>query len=127
MDYGYRKKLNCTVDEAESKVREALQEEGFGVLTYIDVKKTLKKKLDINTKEYRILGACNPPFAHKALEAEKEIGLLLPCNVIIYVAEDLCWVSAIDPVVAMGMIDNVALKPIAEQVRNKLRKVIDSL
>jgi uncharacterized protein (DUF302 family) len=97
------------------------------VLTEIDVKATLKKKLDVDFRQYIILGACNPPMAYKALSTELEIGLLLPCNVIVYEEGDGSMVSAIDPVEAMAVVDNPKLKPVAEQVKAKLERVIDSL
>jgi len=114
-------------EEAVEKTREKLKEEGFGALTEIDVKKTMKAKLDIDYEDYLILGACNPPFAHKALEAEKEIGLLLPCNVIVYVKEGKTFVSAINPAEAMGMVENDELRGIAGEVGEKLRGVVDSI
>jgi len=126
--YGFRKTVKLSYEEAIEKVTQALKEEGFGILTQIDVKDTLKKKLNVDFRKYIILGACNPPFAYQSLQAETEIGLLLPCNVIVY--EDNSGnavVSAIDPESAMSMIDNTKLKEIAAQVGNKLKKVIDGL
>jgi len=127
MSYGYSKEVDISFDEAIDKVREKLKEQGFGVLTEIDVKKTLKEKLDVDYEDYIILGACNPPFAYKALQAEKEIGLLLPCNVIVYVKDNKTLVSAINPVKAMGMIENEDLKEIANEVGDKLKEVIDNI
>lgn len=127
MKYGYTKQVKLSFEEAVQKTRESLSSEGFGVLTEIDVKSTLKKKLDVDFDNYIILGACNPPFALKALQAEKEIGLLLPCNVIVYEDKENVFVSAIVPSVAMGMIDNTALGEVAAQVEDKLMRVIDSL
>ncbi|OIO81420.1 hypothetical protein AUJ84_01100 [Candidatus Pacearchaeota archaeon CG1_02_32_132] len=127
MGYGYTKEINLGFEEAEARVRKELQKEGFGVLTEIDVKTTLKNKLDVDYKNYKILGACNPPFAYKALQAEKEIGLLLPCNVIIYKDKDKVFVSAINPAEAMGMVNNPELKEIAGEVGEKLKRVIDNL
>lgn len=126
-NYGYSKSVEMSFDEAIIKIKEALQEEGFGILTEIDVKETLKKKLDVDYNNYIILGACNPPFAYKALQTEKEIGLLLPCNVIVYSQDGKTFVSAINPVEAMSFIDNPELKEIALQVQKKLMKTIDSL
>jgi len=126
--YGFRKTLKIPYDEAIEKVTQALKEQGFGILTQIDVKDTLKKKLNVDFRKYIILGACNPPFAYQSLQAETEIGLLLPCNVIVY--EDNSSntaVSAIDPESAMSMIDNPKLKQIAVQVSTKLKAVIESL
>ncbi|MEJ2568742.1 MAG: DUF302 domain-containing protein, partial [candidate division WOR-3 bacterium] len=107
--------------------KEELKKEGFGILTEIDVKETLKKKLNVDFNKYVILGACNPPFAYKSLQAELDIGLMLPCNVIVYEKENRIFVSAILPTVAMSMIENENLREIAEQVEEKLRKVIDSI
>jgi uncharacterized protein (DUF302 family) len=125
--YGYKKKVDASFKEAIEKTKEELQKEGFGVLTEIDVTATLKKKLNIDYDDYIILGACNPPFAHKALQADKNIGLLLPCNVIVYKDESTIYVSAIMPTVAMGMIDNGALKEIAVQIEEKLKKAVDNV
>ena len=126
--YGISKKTGSGYDETVEKTRAALAKEGFGVLTEIDVKATIKKKLDKDFKRYIILGACNPPFAYKALTAEEEIGLLLPCNVIVYEnAEGGSTVSAIDPLVAMSMVKNDSLKEVATEVRKKLVNVINSL
>ncbi len=127
MSYGYSKQIELTFEEAKEKTKEELSKEGFGVLTEIDVKATLKKKIDVDYDNYIILGACNPQFAHKALQAEKEIGLLLPCNVIIYENNDNVYVSAIVPSVAMGMVENPKLADISQEVEEKLKKVIDSL
>lgn len=113
--------------ETVDKARAELKKEGFGVLTEIDVKKTLKKKLDKDFDNYIILGACNPPFAFQALQEEREIGLLLPCNVIIYDKQEKTYVSAVRPTVAMQMTDNPALKEVAEQVEEKLKKVIEEV
>ena len=114
--------------EAVEKATAALKEEGFGVLTEIDVKATLKKKLGVDFRRYVILGACNPPFAHKALSAELEIGLLLPCNVIVYETEDGgSVVSAMNPMAALGVVENPAMQEIAEQVTAKIRRAVDSL
>ena len=125
--YGYTKKVGMNFENAEQKIREELKKEGFGILTEIDVKATLKKKLDIDFDKYTILGACNPPFANRALIAEREIGLLMPCNVIVYEHEGKTFVSAVRPTAAMGMIDNPQLKAIAAEVEEKLKKVVDKL
>lgn len=126
--YGISKKLECGYDEAVEKARSALAKEGFGVLTEIDVAATLKKKLGKDFRKYMILGACNPPLAHKALTVETEVGLLLPCNVIVYENdENSVTVSAIDPLVAMSMIENPALALVAKDVRELLDKVINGL
>ncbi|MFC1585149.1 DUF302 domain-containing protein [Fibrobacterota bacterium] len=126
MTYYFEKTIAGSMEGTEIKVTEALTQEGFGVLTEIDVKATLKKKLDADFRPYKILGACNPPFAHKALLTESKIGLMLPCNVVIQELEPgQIEVSAIDPVSAMSMIENPGLKEIAEQVSEKLKRVID--
>ncbi len=127
MDYGYKKQLNTPYVEAVKKTKAGLAEEGFGILTEIDVKTTLKKKLNVEYDNYIILGACNPPFAYKALQAEKEIGLLLPCNVIVYEDGGKVFASAILPTVAMGMVDQPGLADIAAKVEEKLKKVIAKL
>jgi len=128
MDYFKSTTVNLSYDQAIKKVTELLKDEGFGVLTEIDVKDTLKKKLDVDFKKYKILGACNPGFAHKALQAEDKIGTMLPCNVIVEENEDgTVEVSAVNPVASMQAVSNDSLHPIAEQVRNKLEKVIKSL
>jgi len=126
--YYFSKKLKASFEEAVTKVTEELKKEGFGILTDIDVQAALKKKLDADFRKYRILGACNPPFAYKALQAEDKIGTMLPCNVIVQeLAEGTIEVAAIDPVASMQAIENPDLKGIAEQVREKLKKVVDSL
>ncbi len=128
MSYYFSKTLNATFDEAVSKVTEELKKEGFGILTEIDVKATLKKKLDADFRKYTILGACNPPFAYKALQAEDKIGTMLPCNVIVQeTPEGETEVAAVDPMASMMAIENPELENIAEEVRSKLKKVIDSL
>jgi len=124
MKYGFSKTVSLGYDEAIEKVTEELKKEGFGVLTTIDVKDTLKKKLDVDFKKYIILGACNPPFAHKALTAEEEIGLLLPCNVIVYEKDGGTVVSIFDPMVMMAVLENNKMKTIAEEVQARLQRVI---
>jgi uncharacterized protein (DUF302 family) len=126
--YGFSKKLSISYDEAEKKVREKLKEQGFGVLTEINVKKTVKEKLNADFRRYVILGACNPQYAHQALSLETEIGLLLPCNVIVYEPDGGgSVVSAIDPVSAMVAVKNEALRPLAAAVRAKLLAVINAM
>ena len=128
MAYYFSKLLNVSFDEAVSKVTEGLKKEGFGILTDIDVQATLKKKLNADFRKYRILGACNPPFAYQALQSEDKIGTMLPCNVIVQEhAESKVEVAAIDPVASMQAVENAKLKDIAEQVQAKLKKVVDSL
>lgn len=118
---------NSSFDEVIEKVTEALKKEGFGVLTEIDVQSTLKKKLDEDFRPYRILGACNPPFAHKALLAEDKIGAMLPCNVIVQQRDKEIEVAAVDPVASMQAVENDKLEGIAKEIRSKLRSVIESL
>jgi uncharacterized protein (DUF302 family) len=121
MSYYISQRCHQPFERALERVRSALADEGFGVLTEIDVKATLKKKLDVNFRNYRILGACNPPFAYKALQAEDKIGTMLPCNVVVQqISEDEVEIAAIDPVASMQAVDNPELNPIARQVREKL-------
>lgn len=127
MNYGYKKTTTLSFSEAVEKTKEELAKEGFGVLTEIDVKATMKKKLDLDYDNYIILGACNPPFANKALQIEKEIGLLLPCNVIVYEDNDTVTISGILPSVGMSMVENPELAEIAKEVEKKLKDAIDSI
>ncbi len=120
--------LNISYEDAVPKVTEALKDEGFGVLTEIDVKGTLKKKLGVDFRKYVILGACNPPYAHRTLEVDLDVGLLLPCNVIVYERDDgKTCVSAINPISALEVIKNEDLRKIAEEVSEKLKNVVDKL
>ena len=115
-------------DDAIVRATEALKREGFGVLTEIDVMATLKKKLDVNFRPYRILGACNPQFAYQALQSEDKVGTMLPCNVVVQQHEDgTIEVSAIDPVASMMAVQNSSLGAVATEVQAKLKRVIDSL
>lgn len=126
--YYFNKTLDLPFDKAIERVTDELKKEGFGVLTEIDVQTTLKKKLDVDFRPYRILGACNPPFAHQALQAEKNIGLMLPCNVIVQDTGDgKIEVAAIDPLVAMSRVENPDLEPVAKEVQSKLKRVIENL
>lgn len=128
MGYYFTKILTCSYQEAILRVKDALKTEGFGVLTEIDVKGTLKKKLDVNFRDYCILGACNPSFAHRALDTERHVGLLLPCNVVVQTTDEgTAEVSIIDPVAAMEAVDNPELATVASEVRAKLEKVITIL
>jgi uncharacterized protein (DUF302 family) len=128
MKYYFEKTMKTPFAEAEKMVRNALSEEGFGVLTEIDVQATMKKKLDVDFPRYLILGACNPPFAHKALQIESRIGTMLPCNVIVQEkADGSVEVSAVDPVASMQAIDNSALAEVAAEIRRKLQQVIAAL
>jgi uncharacterized protein (DUF302 family) len=127
MSYYYSKTVRAGFDEGVSRIKQALKEEGFGILTEIDVKDTLKKKLDVNFRNYRILGACNPPFAYKALQAEDKVGTMLPCNVIVQEkADGTVEVAAIDPVASMQAIDNPRLRDIAEIIGQKLKIIIQN-
>jgi uncharacterized protein (DUF302 family) len=127
MSYGYKKKVNLPYRQAVERTKEELKKGGFGVLTEIDVKATLKKKLDVDYDNYVIIGACNPPFAYRALQSERDIGLLLPCNVIVYEAEGATYVSAIVPTVAMSMVQNEELGTIAVEVEQKLEQVVNAV
>ena len=128
MQYYFSKTISASFDDAIQKITEALKAEGFGILTEIDIKATLKKKLDVDFYNYKILGACNPPFAYKALLADDKIGTMLPCNVI--VQEKIpgqVEVSAVDPAASMQAIENKALNDIAAEIRGMLQKVIEQL
>jgi uncharacterized protein (DUF302 family) len=128
MSYYFSKIANVSFEEVLTKVADELKKEGFGILTEIDVRETLKKKLDVNFQKYKILGACNPPFAYEALQAENKIGVLLPCNVIVQELPDgKVEVAAIDPVQSMQVVGNPRLKVVAEQVQAKLRTVINNI
>lgn len=127
-EYHYTRTLGLPMDEAETRVTEALADEGFGVLTEIDVQATLKKKLDVDFRAYKILGACNPELAHRALELEDKIGTMLPCNVVLQSAEGGgVEVSAVDPVASMQAVGNDRLVSVAREVRTRLRRAIDNV
>jgi uncharacterized protein (DUF302 family) len=128
MSYYFTKKINGDFESAITKVTEELKKEGFGILTEIDVQATFKKKLDIDFKKYRILGACNPNFAYEAIQAEDKIGTMLPCNVIVQEQEDgIVEVSAVDPIASMVSVQNNSLANIASEVSVKLNRVINNL
>jgi uncharacterized protein (DUF302 family) len=129
MEYYFNKTLtNLSFDKVVDKTTQALKEEGFGILTEIDIKTTLKNKLDVDFPNYKILGACNPAFAYKALLAENKIGTMLPCNVIVRETENgSIEVAAVDPIASMMGVKNEDLGEIADEVRNKLKKAVDSL
>ncbi|MCB1192944.1 MAG: DUF302 domain-containing protein [Leptospiraceae bacterium] len=128
MSYYFNKTLSVSFEEAITKVTEELKKEGFGVLTEIDVKSTLKKKLDVDFRNYKILGACNPNFAYKALQSEAYIGTMLPCNVIVQEKEGgIVDVAAVDPIASMLSVQNADLGEIAGEVQAKLKRVIESL
>lgn len=124
--YGFSTTVALPYDRAVERTKEALAQEGFGVLTEVDMKATLKKKLDVDIEPYVILGACNPPLAHKAVMAEKDIGLLLPCNVIVYAADEpgSSVVAAMDPVEALALTGNEAIRPVATEVRARLERAL---
>ncbi len=128
-DYGFRTKVDLPYEQAVEKVTAALKEEGFGVLTEIDVKATLKKKLDVDFQKYIILGACNPALANQALNAELEIGLLLPCNVIVYEDEAAgnTVVSIVDPIIMLGVVANPELNHVADEARVRLQRVLNTI
>lgn len=126
-DYAFRTRLDLPYEQTVEKVTAALKDEGFGVLTEIDVKATLKKKLSADFRRYVILGACNPPLAHQALNTELEIGLLLPCNVIVYEEDGGSVVSIVDPISMLGVVENPELNPVADEARTRLQRVIETL
>jgi uncharacterized protein (DUF302 family) len=128
MKYYFNKTIKDTFEEVIDKVTIGLKEEGFGILTEIDVTETLKQKLDVDFKKYRILGACNPPYAHKALEAEDKIGTMLPCNVIVQeVSKGVIEVAAVNPMASMQAVENNILAEIASDISDKLEHVIEKL
>jgi uncharacterized protein (DUF302 family) len=128
MRYYFNTTLNISFDDAITKVTEELKKEGFGILTEINVKDALKKKLDVDFRKYKILGACNPPYAYKALQAEDKIGTMLPCNVIVQELDSgNVEVAAIDPVASMQAVGNKGLEGIATDIQAKLKKIIERL
>ena len=128
MSYYFSRTFDLSFEEAEKKVTEELQRHGFGILTHIDVQATLKKKLDVDFRRYHILGTCNPPFAHRALQAERMIGLMLPCNVVVQErADGKIEVAAIDPVASMQAVQNPKLKEVAREVQHLLKRVVENL
>ncbi|MFQ6675947.1 MAG: DUF302 domain-containing protein [Fidelibacterota bacterium] len=128
MSYYFSKILDLGFDQVVDRTTEALKKEGFGVLTEIDVKQTLKEKLNVDFRKYRILGACNPPFAHRALELEDKIGTMMPCNVVVQeLSGGEVEVAAVDPLASMQAVDNPSLAVLAGEVRQKLRGIIEGL
>jgi len=126
MSYYFSRTLNDSFENSIERITNALQERKFGILTEIDIKETLKKKLDIDFRKYKILGACNPPFAHKALQTEDKVGTMLPCNVIVQETTDgKTEIAAIDPVESMRAIDNPELKNIAKEIQVMLKESIE--
>ncbi len=127
-EYAFSTVLNTSYEDAISKVTDALKEEGFGVLTEIDVKSTLKKKLDVDFRKYMILGVCNPPYAFRTLQTDLGVGLLLPCNVIVYETDDKkAYISALNPVSALEVIKSKELRKIAVEVSEKLKRVVEKV
>ena len=126
-DIGFRVRLDKPYDEAVAAVRAALKEQGFGVITEIDVKATVKEKLGQDFRRYVILGACNPALAHRALQSDPDVGLLLPCNVTVYEEGSGSVVAAVDPMVLAGLLESEALRQVAEEARRGLRSAVDSL
>ena len=127
MKYGFSRTVDMPYEKAIERITEEMKKEGFGVLTEIDVKETLKKKLNVDFKKYKILGACNPPIAHQALLAEEEIGLLLPCNVIVYEKEGKSVVSVFNPMIMTQLIDKEGMNSIAEEVKAKLLRALEAV
>ena len=125
--YAYKIKTDYPYEQAVERVIEELKKEGFGVLTEIDVQTTLKKKLDVDFRKYVILGACNPPLAHRALTTERNIGLLLPCNVIVYEEGDGSVIGILDPISMMSVTENPDLDPVAQEAKKRLQRVARSL
>lgn len=125
--YGFGQQVNLPYEEAVERTKSALKDEGFGVLCEIDVKKTMKEKLGADFRPYVILGACNPPLAHQALEAELDLGLLLPCNLVVYEMDGGSMVEAMDPVPVLGLVGNPKLEPIARDVQARLRRVVQKV
>jgi len=124
MMYGFSKSTDLLFDDAVIKVTEELKKEGFGVLTSIDVQETMKKKLNVDFPKYIILGACNPPFAYQALQAEEEIGLLLPCNVIVFEKKGKITIAVFDPMAMMNIVKNSAVLRVAKEMKERLERVI---
>ena len=128
MSYYFNKIIDISFEDAIERATDELKKEGFGVLTQIDVKETLKKKLDVDFKKYKILGSCNPNFAYQALQKEDKIGVMLPCNVIVQeISDDKIEVAAVDPIASMKGVENSELGEIAQQVQGKLKRVIENL
>jgi uncharacterized protein (DUF302 family) len=127
IDYGFTKELDISFDESVTKVTEALRKEGFSVLTTIDVQQKFKEKLGIDFRRYLIIGACNPTFAHKAISAEENIGLMLPCNILVYEKDRKTVLGVVKPTIAMNMINNKALASNAQAVEAKLKNVFDAV
>jgi uncharacterized protein (DUF302 family) len=123
--YGYKKQVSLSYPEAVRKVREELKKEGFGIITEVDVKDTLKRKLNVDYDDYIILGACNPPFAYQALQIEKDVGLMMPCNVIVFTDQGCTFIAAAMPTTLMNLVRNNGLQSTARQIEQKLKQAID--
>lgn len=126
-DYGFGTALDLPFEEAVARTRAALKDEGFGVLSEIDVRATMKEKLDVDYEPYVILGACNPQLAHRALQAEHELGLLLPCNVIVHEHDGRSAVAIVDPAAMLGVVDNPTLRAVADEAKARLQRVVAAL
>lgn len=126
-EYGFGATLDLPFDEAVARTKAALKDEGFGVLSEIDIRATMREKLDIDFEPYVILGACNPQLAHRALQAEHELGLLLPCNVIVHEHNGASAVAIVDPAVMLGVVDNPALRQVADEAKARLERVAAAL
>ena len=127
MEYGFSRTVDMPYEKAIERITEEMKKEGFGVLTEIDVKETLKKKLNVDFKKYKILGACNPPIAYKALQVEEELGLLLPCNVIVYEKEGKSVVSVFNPMIMTQILEGKDMTSIAAEVKDKLQHALDAV
>lgn len=127
MEYGFSRTVDMPYEKAIERITEEMKKEGFGVLTEIDVKETLKKKLNVDFKKYKILGACNPPIAYKALQVEEELGLLLPCNVIVYEKEGKSVVSVFNPMIMTQILEGKEMTSIATEVKDKLQHALDAV
>lgn len=127
MNYGYGKKIDLSIDEIRNKLEQELVKEGFGILTEIDVKKKFKEKIDVDYNPYIILGICNPKYAYEALQVDIEVGLLLPCNIIIYEKNGDNYISVLKPTSAMAIIENDEINKVAEKAEKALLKIIDNI
>ena len=127
MQFGFSKITDYNFEQAVEKITEELKKEGFGILSSIDFKDTFNKKLSVDYKKYTVLGACNPPLAHKALQADEEVGLFLPCNIAVYEKDGKTTISVFDPLFITTVIDNPQIKSVAEEVKKKLERVLETV
>jgi len=127
MQFGFSKITDYNFEQAVEKITEELKKEGFGILSSIDFKDTFNKKLSVDYKKYTVLGACNPPLAHKALQADEEVGLFLPCNIAVYEKDGKTNISVFDPLFITTVIDNPQIKSVAEEVKKKLERVLETV